>query len=309
MSVREKPSASHNLNCRRLIQTILGVQIGVLICAAPLYWAAGLTFDWSSVLGQLEIAAVFGLGAALSQRDRNGVPQALWAVTFLLTAWLIFGPLQYLAAAWNRPLIDGWLLRADEWFRIPRPAIDRWLTIHPVARRVIGIAYTSFLPQFLIVPLVLGWVDRHRLWRFVLQFQLTALTTVVLFGLWPAGTPGLHGVHEWSSQQSAMDQLFSIRAGTMRVLDLTQADGLISWPSFHTAGALLVVWTLRGTWLFWPAVLVDGVLVAATVLLGLHYTVDVLGGIGAVALIVWVTERHLAKGANPLDDAHPCTEG
>ena len=38
------------------------------------------------------------------------------------------------------------------------------------------------------------------------------------------------------------------REGALRVLDLTQATGLISWPSFHTAGASLVVWSLRKTW-------------------------------------------------------------
>ena len=274
----------------RILRVIISIQLGVLALAVPLYWASGLTFKWSSVGGQMFIAGVFGVGATLSRRDRNGVPQVVSAITLLLTAWLILGPLQYLAAAWNRPLVDAYLLRADAWLGVSWPAIDRWVTGHPTARHMLGLAYFSLLPQFVLVPLVLGWVNRTRLWQFVLQFQLTAIATVVLFALWPASTPAQHGVHEWVSQTHAMQQLFAVRAGALRVLDLTQATGLISWPSFHTAGALLVVWSVRKTCWFWPIVVLDGLLIAATVLLGVHYAVDVFGGLGVVGLVVVSTE-------------------
>ena len=284
MFLTDKPSDS------RMLRLIVGIQLGVLLLAVPLYWAAGLRFKWLSVGGQMFIAGAFGTGVALSRRDRNGVPQAVFAITLLLTAWLIIGPLQYLAAAWNRPLVDAYLLRADAWLGVSFLAIDRWVTVHAMTRRVLELAYVSLLPQFVLVPLVLGWLNRTRLWQFVLQFQLTAIGTVALFALWPASTPAQHGVHEWVSQADAMQQLFAVREGALRVLDLTQATGLISWPSFHTAGALVVVWALRKTWWFWPIVLLDGLLIAATVLLGVHYAVDVLGGMGVVGLVVVSTE-------------------
>src|SRR5215471_13161115 len=105
-------------NDSRILRVIIGIQLGVLVLAVPLYWASGLTFKWSSVGGQIFIASAFGAGATLSRRDRNGVPQAVFAITLLLTAWLILGPLQYLAAAWNRPLVDAYLLRADAWLGV-----------------------------------------------------------------------------------------------------------------------------------------------------------------------------------------------
>jgi membrane-associated phospholipid phosphatase len=277
-------------NDSRILRSILSVQVGALVMAVPLYWASGLTFEWSSVGGQLFIVATFGAGAILSRRDRNGVPQAVTALTLLLIGSLVIGPLQYLAAAWNRPLVDGFLLRADAWLGVSRPAIDQWVTAHVVTRRVLGLAYKSLLPQFALVPLILGWVNRTRLWQFVLQYQLTAISTVLLFALWPASTPAEHGVHEWVSQAHAMEQLFAARAGVLRVLDLTQSTGLVSWPSFHTAGALLVVWSLRKTWWFWPVAVLDTLLIAATVLLGIHYAVDVFGGMAVVGLVVVSTE-------------------
>src|SRR5262249_50431325 len=115
-------------NDSRILRVIVSIQLGVLVLAVPLYWAGGLTFKWSSVGGQMFIAGAFGAGATLSRRDHNGVPQAIFAITLLLTAWSILGPLQYLAAAWNRPLVDAYLLRADAWLGVSPPAIDRWVT-------------------------------------------------------------------------------------------------------------------------------------------------------------------------------------
>src|SRR5215475_6567191 len=144
----------------RMLRLIVSIQVAVLVLAVPLYWASGLTFKWSTVGGQMFIAGAFGAGATLSRRDRNGVPQAFSAITLLLTAWLIIGPLQYLAAAWNRPLVDAYLLRADAWLVVSWPAIDRWVTEHAMSRHVLGLAYASLLPQFVLVPLVLGWLNR-----------------------------------------------------------------------------------------------------------------------------------------------------
>ncbi len=54
-------------------------------------------------------------------------------------------------------------------------------------------------------------------------------------------------------------------------------DGLISIPSFHTAGGLMVTWAFRHhrAWLVTFAV-VNVLLIAATVLSGTHYAIDVL---------------------------------
>jgi membrane-associated phospholipid phosphatase len=73
-----------------------------------------------------------------------------------------------------------------------------------------------------------------------------------------------------------MRQLFGVRSGALTVIRLEDAVGLISWPSFHVAGALIVTWALRRTWCRWPLVLLNAALSLSTVLLGLHYAIDVV---------------------------------
>jgi membrane-associated phospholipid phosphatase len=59
----------------------------------------------------------------------------------------------------------------------------------------------------------------------------------------------------------------------------------VSFPSLHVAGALLVVYLSRGVaWLFWPTLVFNALLVAATPVFGGHFFVDVLAG----AAVFWV---------------------
>jgi membrane-associated phospholipid phosphatase len=69
-------------------------------------------------------------------------------------------------------------------------------------------------------------------------------------------------------------------------------DGLISFPSFHTANAILIVWTL------WPIHLLRFVLlplnlllIASTPLCGAHYVIDIVGGAAVAFAAILVTSR------------------
>ena len=89
-----------------------------------------------------------------------------------------------------------------------------------------------------------------------------------------------------------------VRDGSLRQLSLTALTGLVTFPSFHTAAAVLYLWA------FWPvrwigpaAVAINVVMVLATPICGGHYLVDVFAGIGiAVASILaakWIADRVL----------------
>jgi hypothetical protein len=268
-----------------LLCTLL-LQAGVLCLTSPFYRVVGLSIPWRSIGGQLVLPGILAAFAILTARDRNGVPQALWAVVMLLFAWLIIGPAQYFVAAWRRPLIDEWLLAADRALGINQLALVTWTNAHVVLRHALGLAYLSLLPQFFLPAAILGYSDRRELWRFVWHFHVVAIVTVVAFGLWPAGVPALHGIPEALSQREAMRQLFGVRSGTIGVIRLEEAVGLISWPSFHVAGALMVTWALRNTWCRWPVIFLNSVLAASTVLLGLHYAIDVAAAVVVCAISI-----------------------
>jgi membrane-associated phospholipid phosphatase len=103
-----------------------------------------------------------------------------------------------------------------------------------------------------------------------------------------------------------------LRAGTFHVIRFDDIEGLISFPSFHVAGAFMVTWALRRTRrLVWiPVALLNVALVASTVLLGAHYAVDILATavlFGASVLAHFIVVRRFLDplAGEPLLALHP----
>ncbi|MGI9368651.1 MAG: phosphatase PAP2 family protein, partial [Ruegeria sp.] len=64
--------------------------------------------------------------------------------------------------------------------------------------------------------------------------------------------------------------------------------GTIAFPSFHTVMAVLVVWYLRGTSLFLPALLINVMMAPAILVHGGHYLTDMVGGVATFAVSAWL---------------------
>jgi len=70
------------------------------------------------------------------------------------------------------------------------------------------------------------------------------------------------------------------------------AKGLIGFPSYHAAMALLAIWYLRDVkFLRWPVLALNLAVLLATPLQGGHHAVDVLASIPVAALAVFFTSR------------------
>src|SRR5439155_17310083 len=90
--------------------------------------------------------------------------------------------------------------------------------------------------------------------------------------------------------------------GTLRRLDLLGLAGIVTFPSFHAASAVLYAWA------FWPvvwarpiAILANGMMMAATPIDGGHYFIDLIAGIAiavpAIMAARWVSGRIVERTA------------
>jgi membrane-associated phospholipid phosphatase len=78
----------------------------------------------------------------------------------------------------------------------------------------------------------------------------------------------------------------------MTVVRFDDLEGLVSFPSFHVAGAILVTWAFRRRRrILIPLIVLNIGLVISTVITGEHYLVDVLASVplfaGSVAAYRW----------------------
>ena len=79
-------------------------------------------------------------------------------------------------------------------------------------------------------------------------------------------------------QTRVITQISALRAGTFRTIDFGNLDGLVSMPSFHAAGAIIVTWAFRRHRVLLALLTVLNIgLIAATFMSGVHYFVDIPG--------------------------------
>ena len=85
-----------------------------------------------------------------------------------------------------------------------------------------------------------------------------------------------------------LEQLEGLRDGSLSTLSMDGVVGMVTFPSFHTILALLVVWASRATWWFWPAALLNAVVIASTLPVGGHHLADLVGGALVTAVTIGV---------------------
>jgi membrane-associated phospholipid phosphatase len=284
------PIALFDPRARPLYLILVGVW-AALELAGPL-----LRFSVDSELLLLAIPLVLLLAMALALKTL-GLSRAATAVeclTLLLTVSLSFVLLSFLLARLDLPYVDHALAGIERTLGFDWPsmaiAFNRvgWLS------RAANFVYQSLWWQ--IVALVLlqcAAGNRERCWRFALAWTLSLVATLAIFAFAPAiGAYGFnhigHGMVSdlignvgWR-QAATLEHLRHATAVNVTSQDL---DGIVEFPSFHAAAAVLLCW---GFWSVKPARYVAlplnlGVIVAA-VPIGGHYLTDIPAG-AAIAVL------------------------
>ena len=156
-------------------------------------------------------------------------------------------------------------------------AVDRamgfdWLSLHQRTRAFapwLLWAYETFRWQHIVVIAVLFATRQDsRAWQFVNASAVALLITSLLAMIVPAkGAAVLFGVSDGERWVPILDYL----KGGGRELTGSMFTGLTTFPSYHAAACVLFAWALWTTWLRWPFLLLNMVMLLATVTEGSHY--------------------------------------
>jgi membrane-associated phospholipid phosphatase len=234
------------------------------------------------------------LTRATAPNDRR-IAASTAGFLLLMMAAAVALPAQYVIERLNRlrPWHDDLMIRADLALGIDVRDLMRWTVTHPNLRLALEMAYRTFVTQTL-VPVLCAYAGllsvstmRQYVWQFVVCLWLTLLT------LWmvPVSGPYVWWSYDLPMQvHSAMaSQLEVIRGESPAVFRFTQLEGLVALPSFHTMGALAVTVACWRIPVLGPVLVgVNTLLIASTVLLGIHYAVDVIAGAVLYAIVVIV---------------------
>lgn len=224
------------------------------------------------------------------------------AQVVLVTA--IVGPLSYVAGATQLPLQDQTFLFIDRAMGMDPEPIARFVDAHPLIAQWLQIGYGFIKWPLLGIPIILTMTMRLvRLQLFVGALCLALAVTILISAFVPAiGT--FYGLHLPASSFSTLNttiyaaqlrDIVALRDGSLRHLELFHLAGIVSFPSFHVASAILYMWAL------WPvrgfaslAIAMNVLMIAATPVIGAHYMIDVIGGIVVAGGSIMLAKRYFA---------------
>lgn len=249
---------------------------------------AGLRFNVSLPVMMLT-PAVLGT-IALGYHAIRPAEAYIFPILLYSALWLILPVagvhLSYLAVLSGMPLQSETFAAMDKAIGFDWATWARFVIAHPWLEWVTERAYLShsFQPFVAVIIVTLfGPVGRNAQ---LIVATLIALTIVIFISsLVPSVQPALaHGI------EMPADRVFAaLREG--RLYDLSYV-GLINFPSFHAAMAVLFTAVYLGMpRFFWPAALLNSVMLLSIPYTGDHYLVDVPPGMAIAALAVVLARK------------------
>ena len=280
---------------------------------AVLMTLSGLSLAPWPALGRIAVAALLMLGAAVyGLSGRSLRISATLLATAELLLFMFFGVmLSYLAIRAGMPFVDDRLASWDQALGFDWRAYHQMFAEYPWLVGATGILYTTSVAQIGLMILMLGFCGRlAHLVDFVAGLMITGFVTVTLGALLPAlGAHHHFGVPD-NGVAFFVTDIVDAHSGALQVLDVSRAQGLVVFPSYHTIISLMIIfaaWPLR--YVRYPALAINIALIAGVPIWGSHYLVDIIAAtaISAATLLAW---RLLWRGRRMLDEiAVPAATG
>ncbi|MGH8460215.1 MAG: phosphatase PAP2 family protein [Stenotrophobium sp.] len=206
------------------------------------------------------------------------------------------GTLSYLLAGLSpRPLFDAQLAALDRAIGCDWPAYHRLLLSTPALAHLTQWSYGALGIELIVLILMfdpIGRPDRAR--ELFLGFTLTAIAVVLLGAVFPAAGAFVYYATPESHTEPYVIQYLALRNGSLHVLDPRTMQGIVQFPSFHAALAVICLHATRGMrWLFWPLLPMTLLVIASTPAAGGHHFSDVLAGLFIAGMVIALLRRAL----------------
>ncbi|SFO05722.1 phosphatase PAP2 family protein [Sphingomonas sp. OK281] len=249
------------------------------------------------------VGAPIGMGLCLRGRGLDRLGTIAQGCGLFMAGCLGMTLLTFVLGTADRPLVDPVLAAIDRTLvpTLDWPAAMLWLSHRASLMAAANWVYESIGWQPVLLIAILGQSGQeHRVWTFLTAWLVTLFVTCALFALFPgigayayfgmaaADVPAMRDPTPW--HQAAL--LAELRGGTLHHVGFVDLDGIVTFPSFHAAAAVILAWaawSLRA--IRWPAIVLNGAMLVSAVPIGGHYLIDIVAGCVVAALGLAITRR------------------
>lgn len=248
------------------------------------------------------LAALWGAHCFYSRRTgTRRLAVAMGMLAILMASGGAAGAISQLGLALGMPLIDPLLAEADSLLGFSSPAVIAWMTEWPLLPQLLAFAYASSFPLLFGTALLLALRgEEEEAWRLSFVFSGTIVLAACCAVLFPA--EGAFPYYELGPDLTAKLPLGSgvyhlpamdyFRNSSVITLDMLRLQGVVTFPSFHTALAIMTAFAWRHcSWIFYPMVGWNVLVIVSTIPIGGHYGVDLIGGLLLWAALAWSSMR------------------
>jgi hypothetical protein len=220
---------------------------------------------------------------------------------FIIFTFPSLGILNHLMMSIPLPLVDDVLARMDIAVGLNWLSYAKAIAAVPHLPFILDKFYSCLMGATLVVVLeamVIGQLNRAR--ELIGLTVTTASVTAAVSTFFPANGNMERYADAVTRKAYAADsgvffigQLTDLRGHGPVMLDITQLQGLSTFPSFHTTACVLLIYACRGNALRFVLGAIYGlVTIAATPVIGGHYFVDLLGGTALALGAIWFWRKH-----------------
>jgi PAP2 superfamily len=295
------------------------IALALLLGAIDLCWIAATPFSlsfesWKQAILLLCCTAMLAFFAGRVRHNER-----LWALVagtaLLLITWPILRLLNHLTMSLAFPKADGSLSNWDQLVHFDWLGYLKWADASPQLLWLMSRCYTGLTSYSAIAFLILVLSPRPaiRVVEFTGLFLSTSTICIIVGACFPAEAAMIHyapspDLFANISNQSGtyhIEALTALRSDPNLTFDLNNLPGLVTFPSFHTAMGVLIIYCCRSNFIvFVPSLIVNCIMISATPIFGSHYGIDVLGGafVATLAIIAsrgWLRFPLLRRSARP----------
>jgi hypothetical protein len=284
------------------IKWLLLVIVGLLECGWMAFAGFQIGSGYLQALGFTTLLISISFFYSYTGRDERIAGFAHFGAQYLsLLAALM--TLSYLAVSTNAPLADRDFDAMDKAMGLDWVAWTKWVIAHPTLRWGLSLAYDSLPYQAFFcfiynVHTRANWRN-SEIWWIVFT---SAVVTIAGSAEFPGTNPYVYYGIENADHFLHMKHFLALRDGTLRVIILNNAQGLIQLPSFHTVLAIMLTYNLRqNRWLFAASMVLNAALILSCPTEGSHYFIDLLAGaiVAAITILVVRAMTHRLHYGSP----------
>lgn len=285
----------------------------VYAVAAPAFVVTAILFSWLGFSADLKLVGYYAfafwpwLGGVLAKRvghPRIGGAAEMVGLIYALSLTAIFATMAL--SEISEPFSDRFLAAADRFLHFDWIWLARQAMPHDILIAWMTAAYRSVGWQpAAVISILFAQRRGDRARMLVIAWAIGLIISCAVYPIFTAEGPFVfYRISPQSFPNTLTDDpwrfgliISSIRDHGVRHVSENMLTGLITFPSFHAAAAILLGWAIYPVRLVrLPFIFLNTAMLSATLLCGSHYFIDLIGGIAVASVSIIGATSLYARG-------------